>query len=245
MPLFASYGLLTAVMIAMALVASLYVLPSLLVIVTPERKRRRPRTQSSEQVAPRIRIGLDSELDETLVDHVRREAAKVGALANAGIDVGELAAMIESGEADLVITEQRIRHLSRVLVVPLASDEMVVVSDGPDDAPIEAAVLQHGLIVSDIPAWAIEKLQKQARRPLLVQRVVDAVAGVRLAELTGGVMVIRRSAAGNTPTRSFEPPIEVGPNAYISDPLGTNDALASLIAELQSSLSRTAVLVGD
>ena len=34
MPLFASYGLLTAVMIAMAAAASLLVLPSLLVLVT-------------------------------------------------------------------------------------------------------------------------------------------------------------------------------------------------------------------
>lgn len=38
MPMFASYGLLTAVMIAMALVASLLVLPSLLMLVTRDRK---------------------------------------------------------------------------------------------------------------------------------------------------------------------------------------------------------------
>ena len=37
MPMFASYGLLTAVMIAMALVASLLVLPSLLMLVTKDR----------------------------------------------------------------------------------------------------------------------------------------------------------------------------------------------------------------
>ena len=37
MPLFASYGLLTALMIFLALAASLLVLPSLLMIATPER----------------------------------------------------------------------------------------------------------------------------------------------------------------------------------------------------------------
>ena len=37
MPMFASYGLLTAVMIAVALAASLLVLPSLLMLVTRER----------------------------------------------------------------------------------------------------------------------------------------------------------------------------------------------------------------
>ncbi|MDH3398442.1 MAG: MMPL family transporter, partial [Acidimicrobiia bacterium] len=37
MPMFASYGLLTAVMIAMALAASLLVLPSLLMVVTRDR----------------------------------------------------------------------------------------------------------------------------------------------------------------------------------------------------------------
>jgi len=38
MPMFASYGLLTAVMIAMALTASLLVLPSLLMLVTKDRE---------------------------------------------------------------------------------------------------------------------------------------------------------------------------------------------------------------
>jgi predicted RND superfamily exporter protein len=38
MPLFSSYGFLTAIMIALALAASLIVLPSLLMLVTPEIK---------------------------------------------------------------------------------------------------------------------------------------------------------------------------------------------------------------
>lgn len=39
MPMFASYGILTALMIFLALVASLVVLPSLLLLVTPERAK--------------------------------------------------------------------------------------------------------------------------------------------------------------------------------------------------------------
>ena len=39
MPMFASYGILTALMIFLALAASLVVLPSLLLLVTPERAR--------------------------------------------------------------------------------------------------------------------------------------------------------------------------------------------------------------
>ena len=42
MPMFASYGLLTAVMIALAAVASLFVLPSLLLLVTPAGKASQP-----------------------------------------------------------------------------------------------------------------------------------------------------------------------------------------------------------
>ena len=47
MPLFASYGFLTAVMIFLALTASLVVLPTLLMIVTPEKAARQV---SSEEV---------------------------------------------------------------------------------------------------------------------------------------------------------------------------------------------------
>ena len=42
MPMFASYGLLTAVMIVLASVASLAVLPSLLLLVTPKRREQAP-----------------------------------------------------------------------------------------------------------------------------------------------------------------------------------------------------------
>ena len=39
MPMFASYGILTALMIFLALAASLVVLPSLLLLVTPEQAK--------------------------------------------------------------------------------------------------------------------------------------------------------------------------------------------------------------
>ena len=42
MPLFASYGFLTAVMIAMAGAASLLVLPSLLMVITKDREPEPP-----------------------------------------------------------------------------------------------------------------------------------------------------------------------------------------------------------
>ncbi|MBN4064655.1 MMPL family transporter [Dehalococcoides mccartyi] len=50
MPLFSSYGFLTAIMIALALTASLIVLPSLLLLVTPELK-----SKSDEEVANNAR----------------------------------------------------------------------------------------------------------------------------------------------------------------------------------------------
>jgi uncharacterized protein len=55
MPLFASYGLLTAVMIVMALAASLLVLPSLLALVTPEpTSGSRDRRSATELVPPEV-----------------------------------------------------------------------------------------------------------------------------------------------------------------------------------------------
>ena len=47
MPLFASYGFLTAVMIFLALAASLVVLPTLLMIVTPEKAARQTTSEAS------------------------------------------------------------------------------------------------------------------------------------------------------------------------------------------------------
>lgn len=52
MPLFASYGFLTAVMIAMALAASLLVLPSLLVLITRD-SQARPQEPRRQPVVPR------------------------------------------------------------------------------------------------------------------------------------------------------------------------------------------------
>jgi predicted RND superfamily exporter protein len=48
MPLFSSYGFLTAIMIALALAASLVVLPSLLMLVTPELASEPVREQTAE-----------------------------------------------------------------------------------------------------------------------------------------------------------------------------------------------------
>ncbi|MCH7740966.1 MAG: MMPL family transporter, partial [Chloroflexi bacterium] len=49
MPLFSSFGFLTAIMIALALAASLVVLPSLLILVTPELVRKPVREEASEK----------------------------------------------------------------------------------------------------------------------------------------------------------------------------------------------------
>jgi uncharacterized protein len=68
MPLFASYGLLTAVMIVMALAASLLVLPSLLALVTPEptsrsREGRRTRELATPEVGPALVIPPTAQAD--------------------------------------------------------------------------------------------------------------------------------------------------------------------------------------
>ena len=49
MPLFSSYGLLTSIMVFLAVVAALLVLPSLLMIATPEISRKRaPKPETGE-----------------------------------------------------------------------------------------------------------------------------------------------------------------------------------------------------
>ena len=75
MPMFATYGLLTALMIVLALVASLFVLPSLLVVVTPGGRHRASRVPGARVVDLRdadrgaLHVGLARDLSDGTVDH--------------------------------------------------------------------------------------------------------------------------------------------------------------------------------
>ena len=57
MPLFATFGVLTAVMIALALAASLLVLPSVLAVITPGRRTERDSITLPEDERELIPVG--------------------------------------------------------------------------------------------------------------------------------------------------------------------------------------------
>jgi len=105
MPMFASYGLLTAVMIVLALVASLFVLPSLLALATPgDGKRRRPRAVSIRPGDKPVRIGVAGDVSDLVDGCVRKEFD--AELRNATVMVNRFAVdvvpeLVSSGAIDL------------------------------------------------------------------------------------------------------------------------------------------------
>jgi len=205
MPMFSSYGLLTAIMISLALVASLFVLPSLLVLVTRDDKqlsRRRDQTPALPRLAlaadlPQETVAAIADVAEDVTFAPRASAAVVAGEHGAAIEVHWPGASVDEGLA----------------AIPIAQDEVVVAGagGGSDVEPIPISDLVHALLIADEERLdAVRRmLATETGNTALVQSVEDIPSGLRLAAVTGGAMVLPRSAVegvGSTTVRSIEPP---------------------------------------
>ncbi len=221
MPMFASYGFLTAIMIVLALIASLFVLPSLLMLVT-----RRDRAPGMGRTAPLrpgeqpIRIGIARDVaplvGELLRAEVEPELRHARAMVNS-YEVGVVPGLIATGAIDLGVIVTWPGSPEEHSGLSLASESLVVVGG---DAGLGSAVplesLGHGLLLLG-PDRAAEQgvrrlLSEEVPYPVLALSVGDVGDGLRLAAITGGAMVLPEGAVprgGSLPVRQLEPPRSV------------------------------------
>jgi predicted RND superfamily exporter protein len=225
MPMFATYGLLTALMIVLALMASLFVLPSLLMVTT---RRDHVRSAPAGRVVDlrrsgnsSVRIGLARDLSDGIVDQVL--AVCEAKLRGGEVELRTVAAaavrgLVAEGTMDLGIATRWPGQVSEanddVEALTLAHEELVAIGAAGRISGESAAVeaLAHGLLVagpSPENEEAVTRLMADtARSPVLARTVADVVVGFRLAATTGGAMILPRSmaAAGALPVRSLDPP---------------------------------------
>jgi hypothetical protein len=228
MPMFSTYGILTATMIVLALVASLFVLPSLLVVTT--RGNDFPQRVAGAVVDlragrhPAIRVGLARDLSDAVVDHVL--LAFEGKLATGDVMVrtvpaAEVPALVAAGDLDLGLVMrwpgESVSDQPEVEQLVVASEDLVAVGGGDrfsgETAPIES--LAHGLLIAGPHPESEEALARlfgyTTRSPVLAHTVADVMTGLRLAAITGGAMILPQSMAnvGSLPVRSLDPATSV------------------------------------
>jgi hypothetical protein len=230
MPMFATYGLLTALMIVLALVASLFVLPSLLVVATGDvvvdagyRVAGRVVDLRSGQ-APAIRVGLARDLSGGIVDLIL--ATLESHLRDGDVTVRTapgpaLADLVADGTLDVGLVTRwpntPIAISEDLESLALAREELVAVGGiqtiTGDAADLDA--LRHGLLVAgptpEAEDGVARLLAAESRAAVLAHSVADVATGLRLARITGGAMILPRSMAriGDLPIRPLDPPAYV------------------------------------
>ncbi|MDX2465928.1 MAG: MMPL family transporter, partial [Acidimicrobiia bacterium] len=224
MPMFATYGLLTAIMIVLALIASLFVLPSLLAVVTGDGQE----PSSGSLVADLrldgttpLRLGLSRDLSDGVVDHVLEVCE--GQLRDGGLSIGTVPAadvveQIRDGDFDVALMTYwpggAVPETKGLEVVPLAKEDLVAVGGSathPDIASLKD--IARKLVISGPhheSELGIESiLRTETKTPFLAHSVAQVRAGLRIAAITGGTMILPRSMAkhaGILPVRLLDPP---------------------------------------
>ena len=243
MPMFASYGLLTAIMIVLALIAALFVLPSLLSLVT----RREDRASGLRAGDRPVRIGVASDVSEAVVGHlssifdskVRNPTVTVTVHA-----VGVVPGLVESEAIDLglVVRWPGTPAPEGLDLVPLVDDELMVVGgEGVGSDPIPADQLTHTLLVAESSSHdgALRSIRHEIRYPVLAHTAPDVATGMRLATVTGGAMVLPRSmvgAAGSLRVRSFDPPLRVETLLAVAPSRASDPLLLDLVTRLMRAI---------
>lgn len=227
MPMFATYGLLTALMIILALLASLFVLPSLLVVVTPGPRRRDQSTRSARIIDLRddaigpIRIGLARDLSDAVIARVfdvSEELFRSGNMVVRTLPAAAVPGLVGDGSLDLGLVvrwpEQPIGADDRVESLSLAREELMAVGGAARLSGERASIdtLARGLLVTgphpETEQGVASLIGGQAHSPVLVHSVADVATGIRLVALTGGAMVLPSSMidVGALPVRPLDPP---------------------------------------
>jgi predicted RND superfamily exporter protein len=238
MPMFASYGLLTAIMVALALIASLYVLPSLLAIVTRDRRR----SPVAAVVARSISIGIADDVAPVTAERLLAavDDRHPAALLESAEDIMR---MVADGELDVGVVQRlpgvTVSSSSRSLV----RDELVAVGAGAEGAvPIDR--LGHSLVVTGQNPRTREAvagvLASELGHSVLTHGVADPAAGIRLAERTGGVMIVPRSVADRlvgVPAASLDPAAWFDLEVLVAAERTGDPTIASLIKTWIEDLS--------
>lgn len=254
MPMFATYGLLTAIMIVLALIASLFVLPSLLVVVTGSRANVSTRVVDlrSGQSAP-IRIGIARDLTDGVVDHLLatfENELREGTIVLRAVPGDAVPGLIAAGELDLGLMVRwpgaDEPDLSGIESLPLVKEELVavggIVGTGDLETPVDG--LAHALLVagphSESEAGLRTMVRAQANSPVLAHTVADVGTGLRVAALTGGIMVLPRSMAevgSSLPVRTLQPPQTVETVLLASSARSTESEVFDLVLALSRALA--------
>ena len=228
MPMFATYGLLTAIMIVLALIASLFVLPSLLIVATGDKAVAGSRTVprrvvdlTTGQAAP-VRIGMARDLSDGVVDQVLaayEDQLRDGAITVRTVAGADIGGLVAEGELELGLIVRwpgdREPGFPAVESLRLVSEELFAVGGpvpgGKTAAPMET--LARGLLVAgphEESEDAVKRLLRaEANSFVLAHSVADVLTGVRIAAITGGTMVLPSSMAevgGSLSVRSLQPP---------------------------------------
>ncbi len=259
MPMFATYGLLTAIMIVLALIASLFVLPALLVVASGAKDRGAVVPMSSRVIdlssglSGRLRIGMSRDLSDGVVDHVLaafETSLRDGGLLLRSVSGAAVADLIASGDLDLGLVVRwpgaEPSDHSGIEELSLVTEELVAVGgtigSGGDVVPLQH--LAHGLLVAGPHAESEEGLKSmiraEANSPVLAHTVADVLTGLRVAALTGGTMVLPRSMAevgSSLPVRTLEPPLSTETVLLVSTPRTSEPAVFDLVIALSKALA--------
>lgn len=258
MPMFSTYGILTATMIALALIASLYVLPSLLVVASPG-----DATQARARVAgevvdlragrdPAVRVGLARDLSDGMVglilaaleDKLRTGSVTVrtvpgaeapGLVANGNLDVG----LVARWPGGVVPSEPGVEQMQ------IAREELVAVGVGPrtGDAAAPVESLAHSLLIAgphpESEGGVISMFAQLAGSPVLAHTVADVAIGVRLASITGGAMILPRSMAHGMALSALpiDPPAAVDTVLIATRRRSADSEVFDLVATLNEALA--------
>lgn len=257
MPMFATYGLLTALMIVLALVASLFVLPSLLMVATGADLSIHHRVAGqvvdlrSGQV-PAIRLGLARDLSDGVVDRVLlalEDMLRSGDVTVRTVPGDAVSELVAGGALDVGLATRWPN--SPTTIDPdmesllLAREELVAVGGGQTggDKVAGLASLAHGLLVAgptpEAEDGVARLLTAETKTPVLAHTVGDVLTGLRLAKITGGAMILPRSMAGATglQIRTLDPPAHVE-TMLLAMPLRSADAeVFDVIVALNEALA--------
>ncbi|MCP4307852.1 MAG: MMPL family transporter [bacterium] len=254
MPMFATYGLLTAIMIVLALVASLFVLPSLLVVATGKHlEKLQPHRVVDLTSDTPIRIGMARDLSDGVVDHLLatyENELRDGSVVLRAVAGSAVADLIRSGDLDLGLMVQwpGADELDRsdMESLPLVKEDLVavggIVGSGEVIAPVDG--LAHGLLVAgphvESEVGLRTMVAAEAKSPVLAHTVADVVTGLRVAALTGGTMVLPRSMAevgSSLPVRTLQPPQTIETILLASKTGSTEPDVFNLVVALSRALA--------
>lgn len=256
MPMFATYGLLTAIMIVLALLASLLVLPSLLAVVTPA-----VLTGSSSRVAgrvidlrrgdsPAIRVGLARDLSNGTVEGVLdslEDGLRTGTVTVRTVLGAALPGLVAAGELDLAVVVRWPGTSSRddmgLKALQLAPEALVAIG-GLESVPGDSVIvadLAHSLLVAgphpEFEEGIVRLVGREAGAPVLAHTVADVVTGLRVAAVTGGMMVLPESMArgGPLPVRPLEPPLSITPLLLAAPERTTNPEVFAIVLAIYNA----------